>query len=169
MPPAAGAAPRPEHLSAELLSSLCQRPSGIRPPAAIAAATRAILNGEISTGPCPYAANGSSFRESRRIARRDAQPRRRFRQRLRAHIVHAQLREIRVAGNRDGLLHVERAVRAVADVVLESAGSIPRSQLPARPSGSLWQRNVRCFNSGSLRSAAIAVTSLNVEPGGYWP
>ena len=34
-----------------LLSPETQRPSGMRPPAAIAAVTRAILNGEISTGP----------------------------------------------------------------------------------------------------------------------
>ena len=45
----------------------------------------------------------------------------------------------------------------------------PAMVLPARPSGSLWQRKVRCFNSGSRRSAAMAVTSLNVEPGGYSP
>ena len=36
-----------------------------------------------------------------------------------AHVVYSQLREIRVAGNRDGLPHVQRAVGAVADIVLD--------------------------------------------------
>ena len=37
----------------ELLESITQRPSGITPPPAMVAATRAILKGVISTGPCP--------------------------------------------------------------------------------------------------------------------
>ena len=102
-----------------LLSSSIQRPCGIRPPAAIVAATRAILNGEISTSPCPYAAKGSDLPQLRGIAGRDAHLRRRFGQRLRPHIVHAQLREVRVAGDGDGALHVDGAVGVVADIVLD--------------------------------------------------
>ena len=39
------------------------------------------------------------------------------RQPLRADRVHAELREVGIAGNRDGLRHVERAVRGIADIV----------------------------------------------------
>ena len=35
--------------------------------------------------------------------------------------MHAQLREVGVAGNGDGAFHIERAVRMVADVVLDVA------------------------------------------------
>ena len=90
-------------------------------------------------------------------------------QRLRAHVVHAQLREVGVAGDGDGALHIERAVRVVADIVFDGAVPSRGSQLPARPSPSVRQRKVRCVSSGSARSAAMAVTSLKVEPGGYWP
>ena len=41
-----------------LLSSITQRPCGMAPPAAMVAATRAILNGVISSGPWPYDAKG---------------------------------------------------------------------------------------------------------------
>ena len=90
------------------------------------AATRAILNGVTSTGPCPYAANGSACRSSGRVARGDPQLLRRLRQRLRAHVVHAELREVRIAGDRDGALHVDRAVRVIADIVLDRRDSIRR-------------------------------------------
>src|SRR3954468_21337514 len=45
----------------------------------------------------------------------------------------------------------------------------PGITFPARPSGRVRHRNVLCRDSGLARSAAIAVTSLNVDPGGYWP
>jgi hypothetical protein len=48
----------------ELTAPITQRPWGILPPEAMAATTRAILNGDITTGPCPIAANGSIFASS---------------------------------------------------------------------------------------------------------
>ena len=45
----------------------------------------------------------------------------------------------------------------------------PAITLPAHPSERVRQRKVRCRKPGSARRAAIAVTSLKAEPGGYWP
>ena len=50
----------------------------------------------------------------------------RFGQRLGADIVHAQLREVRIAGDRDGALHIDGAVGVIADIVLDRRDSIPR-------------------------------------------
>ena len=94
------------HPSGALLSSVSQRPCGIRPPAAMVAATRAILNGVISTSPWPYAAKGSDLRSSG-IAGGDSHLRGGLGERLRADIVNAELREIGIAGDRDGALHID--------------------------------------------------------------
>jgi hypothetical protein len=92
----------------------------------MAAATRAILNGEISTGPWPYAANGKAGAGSR-IAGGDAQFGGGIGERFRTDVVHAQLSEIRIAGNRDGAAPCRGAVRAVADIVFDGDGSSRQS------------------------------------------
>ena len=108
--------PRPQSLRL-LLLSITQRPSGIAPCAAIVAATRAILNGVTSTGPCPYAANGIAAWMSGTLPAGNIQQLRRVAQRLRAHREHSKLREIRVARNGNRARHGQRSVRRIADVV----------------------------------------------------
>ena len=147
-PPATPAALPPAHRCADCWRLSIHRPSGIRPPAAIAAATRAILNGDTSTSPCPYEANGSARRRFAGIAGGDAQLRRRIGQRLRPYVMHAQLREVRIAGNRDGALHVERAVRVVADVVFDGAVPAGDHCCPRGHRAACGTGYVRCCNCG---------------------
>ena len=111
-----------ENLLRRVPSSSCCHRSPSAPPAsrrcaAMVAATRAILNGVTSTGPCPYAANGNAAWISATLPAGISSSLAVSLNCLRAHREHSELREIRIARNRDGLLHGERSVRRIADVV----------------------------------------------------
>ena len=85
-----------------LLSSPPSRPSGMRPPLAMAAATRAILKGRIRPAPA-VGGEWEGRRNSAGFAGRRCPSARGVRERFQTHVVHAQLREIRVARDRDGV------------------------------------------------------------------
>ena len=105
--------------------------------AAMVAATRAILKGVTSTGPCPYAANGIAawISAASPAGYPAAWP---FAQLLRADRKHAELREIGVARNRDG-----RCMFSVPCAESPTSSRIglchPGMIAPTRPSGSRRQ------------------------------
>ena len=148
MRPAPPAAPPPARPGANCCRPRSSGPCGIRPPAAIAAATRAILNGEISTGPCPYAANGSALRSSAgspveipicaAVSASAFDP-----TSCTPNCAKYALQETAMA----------RSISSVPCAWSPMSSLIGRFQpaitVPARPSGSVRHRNVRCLSSGS--------------------
>ena len=152
-----------------LLSSAIQRPSGILPPAAMAAATRAILKGDTSTGalpvrgkrqlPAQFAGSPVAMPNCAAVSASACDP-----TSCTPNCAKYALHETAMA-----LFHVERAVRAVADIVFN--GAVPARDGIARAPVGQRAAQVTCGASipGSRRRAAMAVTSLNVEPGGYSP
>ena len=155
------------------VSSVTQRPCGIIPPFATVAATRAIWNGDATTCPWPYDDCGSDFFSCAAVFGDAAAMPSRFavsNSGSAPDIVRPQLREVRIAGDHDAVLHIDGAVRrlvlhVVADRPVRAFDEVARR---ARPAAARTHTSC-CASCGFLRSAAIAVTTLNVEPGGYSP
>ena len=109
------------------------------------AATRAILNGVTSTGPCPYAANGIAAWISATLPAGISSSFAVSLERLRAHRENTQLREIRVARNRDGAMPWSSVPCAESPTSSRIGLRHPGMIAPTRPSGSRRQLKLLFF------------------------
>ena len=96
---------------------------------------------------------------------RDAERRRRVEQRLGTQL-ERQLREVGVAREHQAVVHADRAVRMRDPARRRGPAGPPGMRTPTRPSGRRAAAVGLARSAGSCRSAAAAVTSLKVEPGG---